>query len=355
MKSLKGKEVFAVGKWNGMVFQMHDLEAMVKAFDLLKGVHKVPLKIGHTEDQTPVGAQHALGWVSRLYIKGQKLLADFESVPDVVAKAMEAKLYRTVSIELSMEVNYKGQHYPFVVDGVALLGADLPAVNTLEDLGAYMSRDAALFSVGRRAAFAAVAGNKTEINMDKQEIQSEIAKAVAAALPGVEASVTAKFAAKQTELQTALDAANAKVATFEKEKHDAKVGTARARVVAVFEGLVKSEVIKAAQRESFSKLLGVDDDARVVNIDVEALVKSFGVVETKSADGKVAFKAESAGDKTGDEDKPMNYDAACAELDKRANAIVARDKVSYSVAKHQVLAADEKLATVYAVGPKQEG
>lgn len=353
MKSLKAQEVFAVGKWNGMTFQLHDLEAMVKAFDLLKAVHKVPLKIGHTEDQTPVGAQHALGWVSRLYIAGNKLMADFENVPEIVAKAMMAKLYRTVSIELSIEVNYKGQHYPFVVDGVALLGADLPAVNTLKDLEAFMARDAAQFSVGRRASFAAVVGDKKETEMDK-DIQAAIEKGVAEASAKIEAAVTAKFAQKQTETQTALDAANARVAAFEKKEHDAKVGTARARVVAVFEGLVKGEVIKAAQRESFSKLLGVDDDARVVNIDVEALIKSFGVVETKSADGKIAFKADSAGDKTGDEDKPMTYESACQELDKRASAIVAKDKVAYSAAKQQVLASDEKLATVYAAGPKKE-
>ena len=36
MKTLKGIEVFAVGKWNGMTFQSHDIESMAAAFGDLK-------------------------------------------------------------------------------------------------------------------------------------------------------------------------------------------------------------------------------------------------------------------------------------------------------------------------------
>jgi len=93
-------EIFTVGKWNGMSFDAADLQGMADAFTRLKDNLKVGLKIGHTDAQTMANGQHALGWVDKVWIVGDKLMARFTDMPDVVYKAMQKKMYRNVSVEM---------------------------------------------------------------------------------------------------------------------------------------------------------------------------------------------------------------------------------------------------------------
>lgn len=135
------EEIFAVGTWNGIDFTLEDLKLMANAFNSLKDVHQVPLiKLGHNDEQPLTDGQPALGWIEDIFVKGEKLMAKLTDVPDIVAKAISKKLYRNKSVELDIGVEHNGEYYPWVVSGVALLGADIPAVNTLNDLGAYMSK-----------------------------------------------------------------------------------------------------------------------------------------------------------------------------------------------------------------------
>lgn len=349
MKTLKGVEVFAVGKWNGMTFQAHDLSAMVEAFDSLKEIHKVPLKMGHNDQQPMTDGKPALGWVSAIYVKGDKLVADFADVPEVVAKAIENKLYRRVSIELSIDVRYKGKHIPFVVDAVALLGADLPAVNTLADLNAFLSRDAAQFSVERREKFSAVAGSIPEVKqMDKKELQ----EAIDAAVAPLKADF-AKLDDANKALTTENTALKQQVSKFEADKAKAIIDGKRARAKAVFEGLVASGIMTPAAREGFTKGLGIDDDKRLEVLDIEAIVAGLGVKETTGADGKVAFTKPGAGDveKPADTGKPMTFDEASTALHERTEKLMGEKKLDYSAAKQLALSQDNKLATAYAAGP----
>lgn len=351
MKTLKGIEVFAVGKWNGMTFQAHDLAAMVEAFNALKDVHKVPLKLGHNSEQPVTDGKPALGWVTALYVKAEKLVADFSDVPAIVAKAIDKKLYRRVSLELSIDVRYKGNLIPFVVDAVALLGADLPAVNTLADLDAYLSRDAAEFSVTRRAAFSAVAGSLQERNMDEKEVQS----LVEAKLAPIKADF-AKVTGERDTLQNENTALKQQVEQFKAAEAKTKIESKRTRVKDVLEGLTASGHMLPAQREAFTKMLGVDDDKRVLDIDVDGLIASFGAKESVGANGKASFAKAGAGDTDPPEnDGEMTFEKASEVLDQRASKLVAEGKAeSYSAAKQAVLTEDAKLALVYAAGPKAE-
>jgi hypothetical protein len=144
MKTLT-QEIFAVGKWNGFEFTLNDLRKISTAFHSLKDVLQIPLKMGHNAEQPMTDGQPALGWVSDVSVNESmsppKLVAEFTGIPEVVFSAMERGLYKNVSIELDFDVTYKEQFYDFVLTGVALLGADLPAVNVLNDLTTYMSRD----------------------------------------------------------------------------------------------------------------------------------------------------------------------------------------------------------------------
>lgn len=132
MVDLKAQEVFAVGSWNGTQFSEADLDAMVTSFDALGLTGRVPLKFGH--DSPKPDGQPALGWVSRVWREGSKLLADFSSVPDKVMGLIRDKAYRFVSVELLKNVRAGTRNIPWVLDAVALLGADQPAVGILKEL-----------------------------------------------------------------------------------------------------------------------------------------------------------------------------------------------------------------------------
>lgn len=269
----KSMEIFAVGKWNGMDFTVADLNMIVTAFKMLGDNHKVPLKFGHNNEQAMTDGMPALGWVSGLRVAGDKLIADVTGIPDIVMSAMEKKLYRNVSVELDMDVTYKDQHYPIVLSGIALLGADIPAVNTLKDLTHYLGRDAA-FSVGRQAMFSAIAGNKQgESNMELKELADKVEK--------LSADV-GKLSGENATLKSENTGLTARLATFTAEKVAAEAtaaksaaDTKRADINAIFEEGIKAELITPAQRGQFTKLLKLDDDKALDTIvveDVKALV-----------------------------------------------------------------------------------
>ena len=132
---LIGQEIFDTGTWNKIPFNDADLNGIVDSFDKIEN-QKVFLKLGHNGKQEITDGQPAIGWIERIYRKGTKLVADFRDLPTVIHNAISKKLYRTVSVELLRNVEYKGSTYPWILDAVALLGSDQPAVNTLADLEA---------------------------------------------------------------------------------------------------------------------------------------------------------------------------------------------------------------------------
>ena len=135
-KELRGVELFSAGTWNGDAYSEADLDAMVSAFHSL-GV-RPPVKLGHDEAQRWFGQRDgapALGWVANLRRFGKKLVGDLVDIPDALHGMIESKRYRTKSAEVYW--NYKdgeGRIWPRVLRAVALLGADLPAVEGLQDL-----------------------------------------------------------------------------------------------------------------------------------------------------------------------------------------------------------------------------
>ena len=135
-------EIFSVGQWNGENFSKKDLEEIARNFQRLREIVKPPLKFGHDENQTLLGQRDgdpSLGWVQDLRVRGGKLVATFAGVPAMVHEAIEKGRYRRVSAEFYFNVRRKGKRLGKVLKAVALLGADLPAVTNLKDLGAYLA------------------------------------------------------------------------------------------------------------------------------------------------------------------------------------------------------------------------
>jgi len=284
---LKGREIFAVGIWNDMDFSEADLDDIVANFNILGNRHRVPLKFGHNEDQEITDGQPAIGWVSRIFKQGEKLFADFSDMPRTVFEAIKNKLYRTVSIELLFNVDNDGTKFNHVLDAVALLGADHPAVNSLADLDALLATRTR-FTGGHRVAFNTIAGKgtikttpsdnvtvtiiKEEFELDKKEVQELIDVA------------TKPLADNNEQLTKDLKAANDTIAKFtsdaadtEKQQKAEKVKLARKEVTDLLDAAVRDKSLTPANRENYEKQIGVDDDDRVISIDLEQVKTMFNI------------------------------------------------------------------------------
>jgi len=268
-------EIFAIGKWNGMTFTEKHLNAIVDNFKSLADVLKVPIKFGHNDEQKMTDGQPAIGWIDSIWMDAttKKLMAKLIDLPDIVYNAIIKKLYRKVSIELDREVTYKGKDIGDVLTAVALLGADLPAVSTIDDLTAYMSaKNDGVFTSGSHHAFSAISTTEEDDIMSAEQLKD---------LSDQMTKLSKKIDSQGEQINdltaenTKLKADKTEFERKDKERKDdeskSAIKLARETVVKTLEDAVKDEKILPAQRENFNKLLNVDDDAAVVAIDVEQL------------------------------------------------------------------------------------
>jgi hypothetical protein len=271
---LIGREIFAVGKWNNMEFKEDDLDEIVANFETLKDIHKVPLKFGHNDEQPALDGQPAIGWISRVFREGNKLFADFTNMPKVVMDAIKNKLYRTVSIELLFDVDHKGKRFGHVLDAVALLGADQPAVNTLEDLSKLLAARTS-FAGGRRVNFETIAGkgtqtitHKEENLMDEKELKKFISDQVELKTAPIKEELS-EVTKERDELKFRAEAAEKAQADFEANVKKEKVVLARETVTNILDTAVREKKMTPAMREVYAKQIGVDDDNRVLEIEMD--------------------------------------------------------------------------------------
>jgi len=128
-------EIFAAGKWNGDEYSEADLDAMVESFNEIGGKIKPYLKLGHDKDQKLLQADGmpAAGWVNGIRRVGDRLLASFTAVPEKIYQLINSKAYGRFSSEIYWNLKEGEKKYKRVLRAVALLGADTPAVQTLDD------------------------------------------------------------------------------------------------------------------------------------------------------------------------------------------------------------------------------
>lgn len=136
-----GVEIFAVGTWNKNKFTLEDLKTLAASYAATKGVFSVPIKLGHNDAQKLLDDAPAAGWVENVRVVGSKLVADFKKVPATVGQLIESGAFRKRSVEINKEFKIGSTTYPMVLTGLALLGSQLPAVDTLEDIVALYERE----------------------------------------------------------------------------------------------------------------------------------------------------------------------------------------------------------------------
>lgn len=255
MGTINGAEIFASGEWNGINFTDADLEGIASSFNAMNLSGRVPLKFGHDGKDSRDGAP-ALGWVERVYRDGNKLLADFSSIPEVVYNAIKEGMYKFVSVELLKDVPANTRKIPWVLDAVALLGATQPAVGILKDLQALtMSRGCGLRGSSRVAFRREYSSINKELNM------SEELKTLQEQLKVLMSRVDASDA-------RAADAEKA-LAAEQESRRKASIAAKREEVVALFERAIAANEIIPAIRESFSKVYRIDEDAFVERVSIE--------------------------------------------------------------------------------------
>jgi hypothetical protein len=295
MPTLKRAHIFATGAHpgqnaEGLQFGESDLDNIVSAFDALGQSGRVPIKFGHNDEQSLTDGQPALGWVSRVWREGSNLYADFQDMPTEVVAAVRKGLYKFASIELLKNATQGHTTYPYVLDAVALLGADPPAVKNLQDLqrlAASRAEQALSLSGGEPLRFkrsfevpaddaddvAAVLEasrvDSAKIQADLELLRRELAelKPLAAQTVAFKADL-AKVTAENTRLQ-------AEAAEAAKKARTERIRMARSAATELLEAAVRNDQITPALRFSYSKLLRLEDDEAVLALqigDVERLV-----------------------------------------------------------------------------------
>lgn len=341
MNTLK-VEIFGTGVWHGIDFSAEDLKAIVYSFNKFKENLHVPLKFGHNDEQEMTDGKPALGWVTDLSIEGDKLIAEFSDMPDIVFNAMKKNLYRHVSVELEMGVEYKGENFMWVLTGVALLGADLPAVNTLSDLKAYMSKREGM-KTGKSVKFSIP--NKTGGNKMKTAEQLQAELDAANATIKAQTDQIGKMSKDNSEMSVRMTKIESEQKARAESEQTAKFAAAKQKLEKSLDDLVKAKKILPAVREKFMKQWK-DDDATVAHLQfsVDIMGENNGKVDekeqghegtkTKSEEGKqpdevIRMRAKSYMLKSGEKDfskavkAVMEEDTELAEQYRDMNGIKA--------------------------------
>lgn len=141
-RDFNGVELARTGTFRAVTgrvtFTRKDFDDMAQASSALKGKLDPPLKLGHNDKQKLLEEDGlpAAGWIENVRRIGNLLVADFKRVPEKIADLIESGGLRKRSIEAVRNGEFAGRRYPFVLTAVALLGEDLPAVDSLDDVAA---------------------------------------------------------------------------------------------------------------------------------------------------------------------------------------------------------------------------
>jgi len=90
---------------------------------------KIPIKLGHDDKE-----QWSKGWVKNIRKMGNKIIADFFNIPDMIAEKINSGYLPSKSIELTSNfITSAGKKLKNIIMGLALLGTEQPAFPYLKD------------------------------------------------------------------------------------------------------------------------------------------------------------------------------------------------------------------------------
>lgn len=248
-KSIIGKEIFAVGKWNGDQYTKEDLEEMVRAFSETANIYRPYIKLGHNEGQEMLQADGlpAAGWIENLRIMGNKLVCDFVDLPEKIYKLIVENAYRYVSSEILWNIDILGKKYDKMLSGCALLGTEMPAVMGLNEFANLYKLDAKFI---KKYTIEKMGDNfMPEINetvIETNEKANEELVAAKASLAKMQEE-NAALVAKNKEAEDKLTAISADAVKFKMDAEKAELET-----------FLTAEKIAPGAREYVRELLGTE-------------------------------------------------------------------------------------------------
>lgn len=268
LKEIRGVEIFAAGTWNGDVYELADLDAMVQAFEKTKNLFKPYLKLGHNDDQKLLAKDGlpAAGWIGSIYRIGEKLFADFVDIPQKIFELIENKAYRKVSSEIYWNIKIEDTKYPYLLGAVALLGADTPAVSNLNDiLSMYGLKEydkIKIYTPDQNSdtvkQYSFIPENAEDLPMPKTEAEIKLELELKTEQDkNAKAEADAKTYAKERDEKDA-EIAKLKADKAESDKRalDSAVKAEQARIESYITSLVSEKVITPAMKPYVAALLG---------------------------------------------------------------------------------------------------
>ena len=318
--NLNGVEIFSTGIWNGDRYSEKDLDAMIENFDDVG--FEPPVKLGHNEEQSELqDGQPALGYISKIYKVGSKLVADFKELPKKVYDAIKRGNYKRVSSEIYWNYKANGSTFNRVLKAVALLGADIPAVTNLESIEGLYS------NMGTGEVKYHYNGKESEIMEEKHdEVSVNKYEEEISQLRKEKEEVMKEYQAHKDEIK------KTNIASYmESLKTEGKILPVQYKEV--------EALLSTATEE---KVFSYSKDEKEVNLSQFELVKS--ILDNMPKVVEFAEISEEGGEPI----VATEYDNAGVEVDRRAKLYISNKKAeNYGEAIKAVLADDEELAEKY--------
>ena len=236
-------EIFATGVHNGDKFTDKDLEEMVRSFEEIKPTLKPFLKLGHDEDQELVqtDGMPAIGWIERLRKVGSKLVADFVRVPKKIYELIKIGAYRRISSEIFFNMKIGDKTFPRALRAVALLGADTPAVQNLDDIIALFKKQNEVVAYKTECevkTYEFENNKKEDVNMTAEEIKKlEEENAALKADNEAKEKVIGEKDATIEEKEKVIEAKTGEVVEAKKEGEEAQAEIAKNKLDATRKGI----------------------------------------------------------------------------------------------------------------------
>lgn len=348
LKSIQGVEIFATGKHHGDVYTESDLDEMVRAFNETSGLFQPYLKIGHGDNQKLIENSElpAAGYVSNLKRFGQKLVADFVDIPEKVYFLMKHKAYKKRSSEIYWDISMAGKKFSRMLRAVALLGADVPEVSSLDDIISFYglsSENVREYGQGNdNFKICNFDQNTNEVNKMTKELEKKVADLEKSASESIKT-----YAQKEKELKIKEDelAENAKkYAALEAKQKEIEVKAKSDEIKNFAKSLVSEKLATPAMEPLIAIVIG--DELK--EYSVSTTVKKDGddeITTKKYSDKKEVLKEilklhsaastvnleENSNDSGNEGNKGMDLD------DAKITKYASENKVSYSDAYKEVM------------------
>jgi hypothetical protein len=348
-KELNHVEIFATGTWHPssgkVTITEEDLDDMVQSFTELGSIPGFTpvLKLGHADAQKwfgQKGGSPALGFVSKIWREGRKILANFSNVPDSIVDLISKRRYNSVSVEIFPRYEHEGRTLKNVLFAVALLGAELPAVKGLKELASSLFNASTAFSSADVVVFEKGEPVMTAVQFSQEQHETLLEAAIAKAVE----ITKGEFAQKVSDLETsvtkltgerdrAVEALREFTANADKREFETMVETA-----------MKDGKLTPAQKpmalafaDSLKGMVKFGDGEKPAKV----LFKEF-------LDG---FKAGPDTSEKGSATKKSEFASAAEEVVAKANKLVGeKQATSFAAAVESVLVGDPALKARYVAG-----